>query len=83
MSAASVKLLQAAAGIAGGTKELAERLGIRESLLEKFLDGTMLLPDPLLLQAVDVVLGSRQPPLPGEVSPAACAAGGPALDSGA
>jgi hypothetical protein len=83
MSAASIKLLQAAAEITGGTRELAERLGIRESLLEKFLDGTMLLPDPLLLRAVDVVLAHRQPPLPDEVSPAACAARGPALDSGA
>jgi hypothetical protein len=56
MSATSVKLLQAAAEIAGGTRALAWRLGISETLLSKFMADRRELPDVLLLRAVDIVL---------------------------
>ena len=60
MSATTVKLLQAAADIAGGTKALAEQLGIGEALLAKYMADVRPTPDPLLLRAVDIILGERQ-----------------------
>lgn len=61
MSATTVRLLQAAAEITGGNKALAERLGVSETLLWKFMGDSLELPDPLLLRAVDIILESRQP----------------------
>lgn len=61
MSATTVRLLQAAAEIAGGNRALARRLGISETLLGKFMSDSLELPDPLLLRAVDVILENRQP----------------------
>jgi hypothetical protein len=60
MSASTVKLLQAAAEIAGGTHALAARLGVTETLLLKFLADNPELPDTLLLPAVDIILEDRQ-----------------------
>jgi len=67
MSASTVKLLQAAAEIAGGSRALAERLGVTETLLLKFMADNPELPDTLLLPAVDVILEERQsrPPVAG------------------
>jgi len=75
VSATTVKLLQAAAEIVGGEEALAESLGIGEALLSRFLADVRQLPDPLLLQAVDIILAdrlSRQPfsGRPAEPSPA-------------
>lgn len=60
MSATNVRLLQAACEIAGGRELLAERLGIRESLLAAYLADRRALPDLLLLQAVDIIIEDRQ-----------------------
>ena len=60
MSATTVRLLHAASEIAGGRTALAERLGIGETLLLKFLNDDIELPDPLLLRAVDIILEDRQ-----------------------
>jgi hypothetical protein len=60
MSATTVKLLHAAAEIVGGTRALAQRLGIGEVLLAKFMGGVDL-PDALLLRAVDIILQDRDP----------------------
>ena len=60
MSATTVRLLHAASDIAGGHTALAERLGIGETLLLKFLADDIELPDPLLLRAVDIILEDRQ-----------------------
>jgi hypothetical protein len=60
MSACTVRLLNAASEIVGGPGALAERLGIDESLLAKFMGDTRPLPDPLLLKAVDIILADRQ-----------------------
>ena len=60
MSVASVKLLRAASEVVGGNRALAERLGITETLLTKFMADTLALPDPLLLRAVDVIYAERQ-----------------------
>lgn len=59
MSGTTVKLLQAAAEIAGGRRELAAQLGIGETLLEKMMADLVELPDPLLLRAVDIILANR------------------------
>jgi hypothetical protein len=61
VSASTVKLLRAASEIAGGDKALAERLGIGETLLAKFMDDSVELPDRLLLRAVDIILADREP----------------------
>jgi hypothetical protein len=60
MSATSVRLLQAAAEIAGGNRALAKRLGVTEVLLSAYMADRRPLPDPLLLRAVDVILEDRQ-----------------------
>jgi len=60
MSASTVKLLHAAAEIAGGNRALADRLGITETLLSKFLADSPELPDTLLLPAVDIILEDRE-----------------------
>ncbi|HZM36178.1 MAG TPA: hypothetical protein VFC18_17020 [Burkholderiales bacterium] len=59
MSTTTSRLLQAAAEIAGGETALAERLGIGEALLARFMAGTRALPDALLLRAVDIILADR------------------------
>jgi hypothetical protein len=59
VSATTVQLLQAASEIAGGTVALAERLGIGETLLIRFITGCRELPDGLLLKAVDIILADR------------------------
>jgi len=60
MSASTIKLLQAAAEIAGGSRALADRLGVTETLLLKFMADNPELPDTLLLPAVDIILEDRQ-----------------------
>lgn len=71
MSATTVKLLQAAADIVGGEQALAEHLGIGEALLSRFLADARQLPDPLLLQAVDIILADRLSRQPSSGRPAA------------
>ncbi len=61
MSTTTVKLLQAASEVVGGSKALAERLGVGETLLAKFMTDSVELPDPLLLRAVDIILEERNP----------------------
>lgn len=67
----TLKLLEAACEIAGGRQALADRLGIGEPLLSRFMNGTRPLPDSLFLRAVDIVLGDRDErlQLPGEAMP--------------
>jgi hypothetical protein len=62
MSATSVNLLCVAAEIVGGARALANRLGVSETLLAKFMADSLELPDPLLLRAVDIILADRQRP---------------------
>jgi hypothetical protein len=63
MSITTVKLLEAASEIAGGRKALAERLGIGERLLARFMSDRHELPAALFLRAVDIVLADRDPGL--------------------
>jgi hypothetical protein len=60
VSSTTVKLLQAASDIVGGSCELAAHLGIGEALLAKFMDDVRPLPDTLLLRAVDIIISDRQ-----------------------
>ena len=60
MSATTVKVLQAAAEIAGSTAALARRLGVGEEFLAAYLADRRRLPDLLLLRAVDIILADRQ-----------------------
>jgi DNA-binding transcriptional regulator YdaS (Cro superfamily) len=71
VSATTVKLLQAASEIVGGDEALANRLGISERLLSRFMADRRELPDPLLLRAVDIVAAERQSclALTGELAP--------------
>lgn len=59
MSATTVKLLEAAAEIAGGRKSLALRMGIDEETLRGFMSDQPELPDKLLLRAVDIIFADR------------------------
>jgi hypothetical protein len=70
MSTCTVKLLKAASEIVGGPAALADRLGIDEVLLSKFMDDIWPLPDRLLLKAVDIILADRQTRFSPELPPA-------------
>ena len=39
----------------GGVEKAARRLGIRPGLVQRFLDGSMQVPDQVLLKALDLV----------------------------
>jgi hypothetical protein len=71
MSTSTARLLQAAAEIVGGEKELARELGISETLLSRFMADLLPLPDPLFLRAVDVVLARQHSELALAVLPRA------------
>ena len=60
MSATTVRLLEAASEAVGGQRMLADRLGVAETLLLKFMTDRLPLPDPLLLRAVDIILADRE-----------------------
>jgi hypothetical protein len=64
VSATTVKLLRAAAQIAGGERVLAERLGISQWLLQKFAADVVEIPDMLLLHVVDIILAERHSAAP-------------------
>ena len=70
MSATTVKLLRAASEIVGGDKALADWLGVSETLLARYLADERVLPDPLLLRAVDVILEDRRSQLAAPSVPA-------------
>ena len=59
MNPTAVKLLQAAAFL-GGEKQLAVPPGAGQPLLGKLVAALHHATDPLLLQAVDIVLADRQ-----------------------
>ena len=59
-----MKLLQAAAGFAGGEKQLALPLGFVQRLLGKLMADLHDAPDPLLLRPVDIVFAHHQSPIP-------------------
>jgi hypothetical protein len=61
MSATSAQLLHAAAEIVGGARVLALRLAVDEILLAAYMADRRVLPDALLLRAVDIVLADRRP----------------------
>lgn len=61
MNGAAIKILTAAAEAVGGRQKLAARLGIGPSLLARFISGRLETPDSVLLQAMDIVLASRDP----------------------
>lgn len=66
MNSSTSRLLQAATEIVGSHRMLAGRLGISETLLMKFMDGTLQMPDWLLLKAVDILLAEREMRLAGD-----------------
>jgi hypothetical protein len=48
----------------GGAEIAAQRLGIAPSLLRRFIDGSMPVPDVILLRAVDYILEDISEPNP-------------------
>lgn len=64
MSSTPPRLLRAACQTAGGAAALSKRLGISETMLERFMAGTFPVPDRVLLGAVDVMLQERDARLP-------------------
>jgi hypothetical protein len=59
MTPTAPRLLQAACEFAGGIGPLAQRLGIRQPMLAKYMSGAFPLPDAILLKAVDMLLEER------------------------
>ena len=53
----------------GGPYAAAERLAVSPLLIKRFLDGTVPVPDRVLLQAVDIVLDEFQELPSGESQP--------------
>ena len=64
MSSTPPRLLRAACQAAGGAAALSERLGISQTMLERFMAGTFPVPDRVLLAAVDLMLQEREARLP-------------------
>lgn len=73
MSATKLRLLRAACDTAGGTRPLADHLGISEAILRKYVSGGLEPPDGLFLRAVDFILAHRDAHipvvLPGDIAP--------------
>ena len=46
----------------GGPEAAAARLGISQTLLERFMKGAIAVPDPILLKAVDFALDDSPTP---------------------
>lgn len=53
----------------GGIDPASARLGVSAALITRFLDGTILMPDTVLLRAVDVVLNDEEPSIPTDSKP--------------
>jgi hypothetical protein len=60
LSVTTVKLLAVASEVVGGDGMLALRLGIGETQLRAYMEDAQVLPDSLLLRAVDIILADRQ-----------------------
>ena len=61
-------VLQKVVDRTGGIGPASARLGLSTTLIAKFLDGTIFVPDTVLLRAVDVVL-DEQPSIPTDSQP--------------
>jgi hypothetical protein len=46
----------------GSVETAAVRLGIRPSLVQRFVDGLVHVPDPVLLKALDLIAEPAEPP---------------------
>lgn len=46
----------------GGVETAALRLGIRPGLVQRFIDGSAQVPDPVLLKALDFMVEPAEPP---------------------
>lgn len=64
MSSTPPRLLRAACEVVGGTAVLSERLGVSETMLDRFMAGTFPVPDRMLLVAVDIMLQQREARVP-------------------
>jgi hypothetical protein len=58
-SSTKPRLLRVAIEVAGGTRALADRIGISESMLERYVAEIFSIPDALMLRIVDVILDER------------------------
>jgi hypothetical protein len=54
------RLLRVAIEVAGGTRALAQRIGISEAMLERYISESFSIPDALMLRVVDVILDERE-----------------------
>ena len=53
-------LMRAACEMVGGTAVLAQRLGISEAMLRRYISGSFPVPDTLILRALDVMQEQRE-----------------------
>ena len=61
MRSAGQQVLERLVAILGSEKEAAARLGISTTLLRRFLNGSIPVPDQVLLKAVDLLPQSERP----------------------
>jgi hypothetical protein len=61
MRSAGQQVLERLVAILGSEKEAAARLGISATLLKRFLNGSIPVPDQVLLKALDLLPQSEQP----------------------
>ena len=62
-----IRAVQKAIEITGGRKALAERLGVKPTEIEKWLDGKAQVPHETFLRIIDIVIEELAPP--GEPDP--------------
>jgi hypothetical protein len=61
MRSAGQQVLERLVAILGSEKEAAARLGISATLLKRFLNGSIPVPDQVLLKALDLLPQSERP----------------------
>jgi DNA-binding transcriptional regulator YdaS (Cro superfamily) len=57
-----IRAVQKAIEITGGRKALAERLGVKPTEIEKWLDGKAQVPHETFLRIIDIVIEELAPP---------------------
>lgn len=62
----AARLLRAASDMLGSNKLLAERLGISQSMLIKYMAGMTEVPPAVVLRCSDMLLEERNSEMPGE-----------------
>jgi hypothetical protein len=80
-SSTKPRLLRVAIEVAGGTRALAQRIGISEPMLRRYVSESFSIPDALMLRIVDVILDDRESAEAGGLLPPRTEAADPHADA--